>query len=85
MLVDAHPGAVVALRQLVNDLNLESFVANIAEADATQYQPEGAIDLLVLEAMQHGFTKGQLSIAKHLVQFLALDGWLIPQNVSVKA
>ena len=85
VLVDAHPGAVIALRQLVNDLNLESFVADIAEADATQYQPEGVIDLLVLEAMQHGFTKeGQLSIAKHLVQFLALDGWLIPQNVSVK-
>ncbi|WP_419148722.1 hypothetical protein [Pseudoalteromonas 'SMAR'] len=85
VLVDAHPGAVIALNQLVNDLNLESFVADIAEADATQYQPEGAIDLLVLEAMQHGFTKeGQLSIAKHLVQFLALDGWLIPQNVSVK-
>ncbi|MBD1581576.1 hypothetical protein [Pseudoalteromonas sp. S16_S37] len=85
MLVDVHPGAVITLRQLVKDLQLEDYIALIEEADATEFKPDTAIDLLVLEAMQHGFTKeGQLSIAKHLVKFLNIDGWMIPQNVSVR-
>ncbi|WP_440056927.1 hypothetical protein ACSLBF_18785 (plasmid) [Pseudoalteromonas sp. T1lg65] len=86
ILLDMHPGAIISLKQLVDDLQLNDFVTEIIEADATKYVPETTVDLLVLEAMQHGFSKeGQLSIAKHLVQFLAVDGWLIPQNVSVRA
>ncbi|NOU52354.1 hypothetical protein HG263_17675 [Pseudoalteromonas sp. JBTF-M23] len=85
ILVDVHPGAVLALKQLVKDLQLDEFILRIEEADATTYVPEQSIDLLVLEAMQHGFTKeGQLSIAKHLVQFLTIEGLIIPQNVSVR-
>lgn len=85
LFVDAHPGAIVTLKQLINDLQLGEFVADIIEEDATIYEPEQAIDLLVLEAMQHGFTReGQLSIAKHLVKFLTLDGWMIPRSVSIK-
>jgi len=85
ILVDVHPGAILSLQQLVKDLQLGDYVLRIEEADATQYHPTESIDILVLEAMQHGFTKeGQLSIAKHLVQFLTIDGWMIPQNVSVK-
>ncbi|WP_105167634.1 hypothetical protein [Pseudoalteromonas sp. T1lg23B] len=85
ILVDVQPGAVMTLKQLIKDLQLDDYILQIAEADATQFTPDVAIDLLVLEAMQHGFTKeGQLSIAKHLVKFLNIDGWMIPQNVSVK-
>ena len=85
ILVDVHPGAILSLQQLVKDLQLDDFILRIEAADATEYEPAESIDLLVLEAMQHGFTKeGQLSIAKHLVQFLTLDGWMIPQNVSVR-
>ncbi|UJX27912.1 hypothetical protein L3Q70_18465 (plasmid) [Pseudoalteromonas sp. CF6-2] len=84
-LVDIQPGAILTLKQLVSDLQLEEYISLIEEADASIFEPENAIDLLVLEAMQHGFTKeGQLSIAKHLVKYLSLDGWMIPQNVSVK-
>ncbi|MBB1396733.1 hypothetical protein [Pseudoalteromonas sp. SG44-8] len=85
ILVDVHPGAILSLQQLVKDLQLDDFILRIEAADATEYEPAESIDLLVLEAMQHGFTKeGQLSIAKHLVQFLTLDGWMIPQNISVR-
>ena len=83
--VDAHPGAILALEQLVDDLELSDFVDSITEQDATEYQPKGEIDILLLEAMQHGFTReGQLSIAKHLVKYLNLEGVMIPQLVSVK-
>ncbi|MCO7188987.1 MULTISPECIES: hypothetical protein [unclassified Pseudoalteromonas] len=85
LFVDTHPGAIVTLRQLINDLQLGEFVADIIEEDATVYEPQESIDLLVLEAMQHGFTReGQLAIAKHLVKFLTLDGWMIPRSVSIK-
>ncbi|CAH9059199.1 hypothetical protein PSECIP111854_02358 [Pseudoalteromonas sp. CIP111854] len=85
ILVDVHPGAILALTQLVEDLQLSEYILRIEEADATEYKPSESIDILVLEAMQHGFTKeGQLSIAKHLVQFLTIDGLMIPQNVSVR-
>ncbi|CAM4420673.1 hypothetical protein [Pseudoalteromonas ostreae] len=85
ILLDVHPGAILALKQLVKDLQLDDYILRIEQSDATTYQPNESIDLLVLEAMQHGFTKeGQLSIAKHLVQFLKIDGWMIPQNVSVR-
>lgn len=85
ILVDVHPGAILSLQQLVKDLQLDDFILRIEAADATEYQPAESIDLLVLEAMQHGFTReGQLSIAKHLVQFLTIDGCMIPQNVSVR-
>lgn len=85
ILVDVQPGAVMTLHQLVKDLQLEDYVSLIQEADATQFEPDVDIDLLVLEAMQHGFTKeGQLSIAKHLVKFLNIDGWMIPQSVSIR-
>ncbi|OHU89222.1 MULTISPECIES: hypothetical protein [Pseudoalteromonas] len=85
ILVDVQPGAVLSLQQLVKDLQLEDYISQIAEADATEFVPDTGIDLLVLEAMQHGFTKeGQLSIAKHLVKFLNIDGWMIPQNVSIR-
>ncbi|WP_434340136.1 hypothetical protein [Motilimonas cestriensis] len=85
ILADVHPGAIMTLRQLVKDLQLDDYILRIEEVDATEYRPEESIDLLVLEAMQHGFTKeGQLSIAKHLVQFLKIDGWMIPQNISIQ-
>ncbi|QPB85529.1 hypothetical protein CWC22_021195 [Pseudoalteromonas rubra] len=85
LFVDTHPGAIVTLKQLIDDLQLGEFVADIIEEDATVYEPEQAVDLLVLEAMQHGFTReGQLAIARHLVKFLTLDGWMIPRSVSIK-
>lgn len=84
-LVDIQPGAIIALRQLVADLSISDYIEEIVEQDATKYIPQHDIDLLVLEAMQHGFTKeGQLSIAKHLIQFLSIDGWLIPKEISVR-
>lgn len=86
VLVDIQPGAIQSLHQLVKDLNVSDYVEAIVEADATQYEPQGAIDILLLEALQHGFTQeGQLSIARHQVQFLSLDGFLVPQSISVQA
>ncbi|GMQ49583.1 hypothetical protein [Vibrio sp. 10N] len=85
-LVDVQPGAILSLQQLVMDLQITEYIEDIVEEDATKYQPNGEFDLLIIEAMQHGFTKeGHWSIARHLVQFLNLGGTLIPNQVSVSA
>lgn len=85
-LLDVHPGAVKALEQLVNDLQLNDYIKAIELGDATTYQSLETFDLLILEAMQHGFSKeGFLSIAKHLVQYLDIQGEMIPKEVSVRA
>lgn len=85
-LVDIQPGAIASLNQLITDLGLSDYIADCIEADAVQYRPSSGIDILMLEAMQHGFTReAHLSIARHFVQFMNPNGVLLPKKVSVKA
>ncbi|EIL2910953.1 hypothetical protein R7M92_02080 [Vibrio sp. Vb2880] len=85
-LVDIHPGAIKALNQLIADLDIADYIEALVEEDATQFSPTQTFDLLILEAMQHGFSReGFLSIAKHLVQYLHIQGEMIPKQVSVRA
>lgn len=85
-LVDIHPGAIKALNQLIADLDIADYIEALVEEDATQFWPTQTFDLLILEAMQHGFSReGFLSIAKHLVQYLHIQGEMIPNQVSVRA
>ncbi|MEH0716763.1 hypothetical protein H4F24_04140 [Vibrio alginolyticus] len=85
-LVDIHPGAIKALNQLIADLDIADYIEALVEEDATQFSPTQTFDLLILEAMQHGFSReGFLSIAKHLVQYLHIQGEMIPNQVSVRA
>lgn len=86
ILLDAQQGAVESVAALVHQLQLSEFVEAIVCGDACQYVPSQPIDLLVLEAMQHGFSReGHLAIAKHLVNFLSPDGDMLPQQVRVQA
>ncbi|ELB2850382.1 hypothetical protein R8O04_07030 [Vibrio sp. 2094] len=85
-LVDIHPGAIKALNQLIADLDIADYIEALVEEDATQFSPTQTFDLLILEAMQHGFSReGFFSIAKHLVQYLHIQGEMIPNQVSVRA
>ena len=50
-------------------------------AEAAQFSPTQTFDLLILEAMQHGFSReGFLSIAKHLVRRLGSRLLCISRN-----
>ncbi len=85
-LVDIHEGATQTLRQLVADLGLEEQVETIATADACSYTPSSPIDVLVLEASQHGFSKeAHFSIAHGLLPHLRDSGELVPKEVVIKA
>ncbi|MGR5164081.1 hypothetical protein ACPV4X_19490 [Vibrio owensii] len=83
-LIDAQRGAVLVLKQLIKDLKLDVTI-NLIEQDACTYETKHEYDVLLLEALQHGFTQeGHLSIAKHLVKFLKVDGTMLPEKIQVK-
>lgn len=84
-LIDLQPGAIQTLDALVIELGVQDYIAEIALADALDYQSEVAFDLVVLEAMQHGFSReGQLSIAKHFSMQLKESGDFVPQKITVR-
>ncbi|WP_053422672.1 hypothetical protein [Rheinheimera sp. KL1] len=86
ILLDVQQGATESVAAVVRDLELSEFVESIVCADACQYFPPHSIDLLVLEAMQHGLSReGHLAIARHLTKFLSQDGDMLPQQVKVQA
>ncbi|MDC7248307.1 MAG: hypothetical protein PQJ49_00115 [Sphaerochaetaceae bacterium] len=84
--IDIQEGAVISLVNLLKLMQLDSFVEDIKCMDAVDYKSEKDIHLVVLEAMQHGFTKeGHLSISKHFSDLLDKDGIFLPQEVRVDA
>ncbi|MDD2698368.1 MAG: hypothetical protein PHF17_06165 [Arcobacteraceae bacterium] len=84
--IDIQEGAILSLVEILKVSGLDAFVKEIICADAVEYQSKEKIHLVVLEAMQHGFTKeGHLSISKHFVDLLDKDGIFLPQEVRVDA
>jgi len=82
--IDIQEGAVISLVSLLKVLELDDFVKDILCIDAVDYKSKEDIHLVILEAMQHGFTKeGHLSISKHFSTLLADNGILIPQEVRI--
>lgn len=85
-LIDLQPGAVKVLNQLVDDLDIRSYIQDIRCQDVMEYQPEQPIDVLVMEALQHGFTReGHLAFVRHLSKFLSPSAIMIPEKISVTA
>ncbi|WP_299022578.1 hypothetical protein [uncultured Photobacterium sp.] len=84
-LIDLQPGAIQTLDALVVELGVQDYIAEIALADALEYQSEVAFDLVVLEAMQHGLSReGQLAIALHFSKQLNEDGDFLPKKITVR-
>lgn len=84
--VDIQEGAVLALESLVNKLGLGGYIRDIKCMDACKYETQEPVHLIVLEAMQHGFSReGHLRLAKHYAQLLHEKGIFLPKNISVTA
>ena len=84
--IDIQEGAILSLVEILKVSGLDVFVKDILLVDAVDYKSKEKIHLVVLEAMQHGFTKeGHLSISKHFATLLDKDGIFLPQEVKVDA
>ncbi|MCW8331527.1 hypothetical protein MD588_22275 [Photobacterium sp. SDRW27] len=85
-LIDIQPGAVKVLNRLVDDLAIRHYIQDILCIDVMGYQPELPIDILLMEAFQHGLSReGHVSFARHLSQFIAEGGVMLPEKVEINA
>jgi len=84
--IDIQEGAIISLIEILKITNLDIFVKDILLMDAVEYKSDEKIHLVVLEAMQHGFTKeGHLSISKHFASLLDANGIFLPEEVNINA
>lgn len=85
-LIDIQPGAVKVLNKLISDLDIADYIYEVICCDVMDFQPTCKIDVLVMEALQHGFTReGHFAFARHLTPFLATDAIMLPEKVTVTA
>ncbi|AWB67167.1 hypothetical protein C2869_12295 [Saccharobesus litoralis] len=86
-LIDVQPGAVQTLETVAVKFGVNKFIKQILCIDALTYQPKNEkVDIVVLEAMQHGFSReGQFTIAKHFAGLLQPSGILLPEEVIINA
>ncbi|PSW05260.1 hypothetical protein [Photobacterium lipolyticum] len=85
-LIDIQPGAVKMLNRLVDDLAVRDYIKAILCIDVMDYQSEQPIDILVMEAFQHGLSReGHVSFARHLSQFMAEEGVMLPEQITIHA
>ena len=86
-LIDMQPGAAISLESLVEQMGIRDYIRDICCMDALDYDADGkAVDMVVLEAMQHGLSReGQFVLARHFANLLADDGCFIPQKITVNA
>lgn len=85
-LIDMQQGAVASLQAIIHEMRISGFIHEIVCQDACNYQPSMPIDIVVLEAMQHGFSReGHLAMARHFASVMQPDGLFIPQKISLRA
>ena len=85
-LIDIQEGAVLSLQAMVRELGLSDYVTDIQCIDALKYQPKHAVHMVVLEAMQHGFSReGHFQFAQYYERMLSKDGLFIPSEISISA
>lgn len=86
-LIDMQPGAFATLEALAEQMGVKGYIRQNLCIDALRYDPgELPVDIVVLEAMQHGFSReGQLSIARHFAQLLSPEGVMLPQQIRITA
>ncbi|WDE11298.1 hypothetical protein [Thalassomonas haliotis] len=84
-LIDIQPGAVSSLETLIHETGIAGYIDDILCQDACHYQAPSPVHLVVLEAMQHGFSKeGHLPMARHFAALLADKGIMLPEEVNLK-
>lgn len=85
-LIDIQQAAIISLHTLVEALDVGDYIREIQHKDAMAFHKQSPIDIVLLEAMQHGFSReGHLPLAKYFASLLEPEGIFIPQEVSVSA
>lgn len=85
-LIDIQPGAVQSLNALITAHNISEFIQQVACEDACTFRSDNLFDIIIVEAMQHGFSReAHLRITEHFATLLQHDGLLIPEQIIIEA
>lgn len=85
-LIDMQQGAVISLQAMVKAMGLSDYIHDIQCKDAMDYQSRGPVHVVLLEAMQHGFSReGHLALAQHFAKLLEPEGIMIPEKITIRA
>ena len=84
--IDYHQSALDSLQQRILAIGNPHIKCQFICGDATGWQPNTGIDILILECMLKGLDdEGQVSLVNHFSPFLNPQTCLIPQEIEVKA
>ena len=85
-LIDIQDGAIQSVRSLIKALSIGGFIKEVVCCNAVSYTSNEPVHLVVLEALQHGFSReGHLKLAKHFADMLDPIGIFLPQEIIVSA
>ncbi len=85
-LLEIHPASVSMLHNTIEHFAIEAYVKDVVHADAATYLPAEDVHILVSETMQRALDKEpQVAITQHLVPFLHPDGFLVPEEIVIRA
>ncbi len=85
-LLEINPESVRMLQNVLDVFQADGYVRKIEQTDATTYQAEGPVHIVVTETMQQALQdEPQVAITRNLAPQLAPGGILIPQKVTISA
>lgn len=87
-LLDIHRRSLDCLQKVISCFDASSLISAIECTDATTWIPPSELrfDIVLSETMKHLLQQEpQVKVFSHLQQFLAPDGILIPEEISLKA
>lgn len=85
-MLDINASSLLAVRKIYAALEVEAFVEEYIEADATDQSLDlnKSFDIIISETMQMGLrNECQVPLTRNLVRFLKPEGHFIPQQVSI--
>jgi hypothetical protein len=87
-LIDYHQESIDSLKLLISHYGLSNYFNEILCDNAVNYhhKKEYLYDLIIIETMQKAlYAEPQVAITNHVSQYLATDGFLIPEAIKVSA
>jgi hypothetical protein len=89
IIIDIYEASTRAVSKLIESAKFVNIQLNSYTDDATKWRPESNhpnFDLIISETMDRGLKREpQVSVFKHLSQFLKPEGCLIPKEISISA
>lgn len=85
-LIDIQPGATASLEAIIGELGINQYIREISCQDACSFQSDLPIDIVIIEAMQHGLSReAHLAIARHFASIMRENGIFLPQEITLRA